>query len=112
MTEGQLIYGLVPASLAGGLLISIWMKTRWARRAVQLVALFFVLAWVTLLWVNADCDGHAFIGYGHCVRTPDGVAAVLSHLHEFAVFTFLYAAGPLMLLLLGVEVINRKRNRA
>lgn len=112
MTEGQLIYGLVPASIAGGLLISVWMKTRWARRAVQLVALFFVLAWVTLIWAGADCDGHAFIGYGHCAYTPDGVAAVLSHLHEFAVIMYFYAAGPIMLLLLGVEIINRKRNRA
>lgn len=112
MTEGQLIYGLVPASLAGGLLISVWMKTRWARRAVPLVALFFVLSWVTLLWVNADCEGHAFIGYAHCAHTPDGAAAVLSGLHEFAVIAYIYAAGPLMLLLLGVEVINRKRNRA
>lgn len=112
MTSGQLIYGLVPATLAGGLLISVWMKTRWARRAVQLVALFFVLAWVTLLWAGADCDGHAFIGYANCARTPDAVAAVLPRLHEFAVIAYLYAAGPLVLLLLGVEVINRKRNRA
>jgi len=112
MTEGQLIYGLVPATLAGGLLISVWMKTRWARWAVQLVALFFVLAWVTLLWANADCDGHAFIGYGHCAHTPDGVAAFLSGLHEFAVIAYLYAAGPLVLLLLGVDLNNRKRNRA
>ena len=112
MTEGQLIYGLVPASLAGGLLISVWMKTRWARRAVQLVALFFGLAWVTLLWANADCDGHAFIGYVRCAHTPDGIVAVLSRLHEFAVIAYLYAAVPLVLLLLGVEVINRKGNRA
>jgi hypothetical protein len=102
----------VPASLAGGLLISVWMKTRWARRAVQLVALFFVLAWVTLLWANADCDGHAFIGYANCAHMPDGIAVVLSHLHEFAVIAYLYTAGPLMLLLLGVEIIKRKRNRA
>ncbi|MDV4168298.1 hypothetical protein [Rhodovulum sp. FJ3] len=108
----QLIYGLVPASIAGGLLISVWMKTRWARRAVQLVALFFVLSWGTLLWAGADCDGHAFIGYAHCAHTPDGIAAVLSGLHEFAVIAYLYAAGPLVLLLLGVEAINRKRNRA
>lgn len=102
----------MPATIAGGLLISIWMKTRWARRAVQLVALFFVLAWVTLLWANADCHGHAFIGYVRCAHTPDGVAAVLSHLHEFAVHAYVLAAGPLVLLLLGVEVINRKGNRA
>lgn len=112
MTDGQLIYGLVPATLAGGLLISVWMKTRWARRAVQLVALFFVMAWVTLLWANADCDGHAFIGYANCARTPDGLASVLSRLHEFAVIAYVYAAGPLLLLLLGVDVINRNRTRA
>ena len=102
----------MPATIAGGLLISIWMKTRWARRAVQLVALFFGLAWVTLLWANADCDGHAFIGYANCAHMPDGIAVVLSHLHEFAVMAYLYAAVPLVLLLLGVEIINRKRNRA
>jgi hypothetical protein len=112
MTDGQLIYGLVPATLAGGLLISVRMKMRWARRAVQLVALFFVLAWGTLLWANADCDGHAFIGYANCARTPEGSAAVLSRLHEFAAIAYLYAAGPLVVLLLGVDVINRKRTRA
>lgn len=77
------------------------MKTRWARRGGSACRAFLCAVL-----------GHAFIGYADCVRTPDGVAAVLSNLHEFAVIAYLYAAGPLMLLLLGVEVINRKRNRA